>query len=35
MLVQLDEKQKGVSHKPAGVYTLNQKAYLESRSGVF
>ena len=31
----LGEKQKGVSHKPAGVYTLNQKAYQESRLGVF
>ena len=31
----LGEKQKGVAHKPASVYTLNQKAYQESRLGVF
>jgi len=31
----LGEKQKGVSHKPAGVYTLNQKAYRDAQTGVF
>ncbi len=31
----LGEKQKGVSHKPAGVYTLNQKAYTVAQNSVF
>lgn len=29
ILTPLDEKQKGVSHKPASVFTLNQKAYAQ------
>jgi 8-oxo-dGTP diphosphatase len=29
------EKQKGVSHKPAAVYSINQKVYQEARIGGF
>lgn len=34
-LVQLDEKQRGVAHKPARLYEFNQSAYTEAFSPAF
>ena len=34
-LVQLEEKQRGVAHKPARLYQFNQSAYNETFSPAF